>query len=192
MENIIRYDNDVSVIIDSDMFLLKGWSFSEFLGDFHLAALRQRRRHVRYIWNGLVVMRPAAIPGLNEMNWHGGYVDAVPVDVGGNLFHWMNKYADRLRFKHIYDSGAIEARADNLFLLPEEVRPLYRDEFCIQILEGAVVHYRKGSNYNQMGNDYHVQKSRFFENLINGCVSGRFSLMDFDYQWMRPCGMEGE
>lgn len=182
----IKFDDDLAVVIDSDMFLLAPFSFRTFVGDYHICAVKQRREHVKYLWNGIVFLNVPAIPLKDEMNWYHGTIEGVPTDVGGHLYHWLGATSGQLRLRNIDFSGDIASRYGNLFCLPKELRAQYREGFDFQIYGNAFFHYKRGSNWNRQSAVYHEQKSQLAIELIEGCIDGRYMLPAYDYAFKFP------
>ena len=77
-------------IIDSDMFLIKPFSISKFLNEFDIAAVDQfREPNIHYLWPGLVFINMKTIPNKQNINWKGGKINGIPVDTGGQTYHYV-------------------------------------------------------------------------------------------------------
>jgi hypothetical protein len=174
-----------SVLIDSDMFLLKPFSFADYLGPHALAGVPQRRGPVRYLWNGLVVIDHRRLPDIRELVWacsgsaaspyfpaqlyQDGMLCGQAVDVGGPLHFYLERHPE-VPVKHI-DMARITADARNVDLLPDAVRaeyaPFAREELASDLLAGgAFFHYRAGSNWNRMPVDMVAAKTRILRRLV--------------------------
>jgi hypothetical protein len=182
----IKRDRDISVIIDSDLFLLKRFSFREYTGDHHICAVKQRRGHVRYLWNGLVFLNVPDLPERDLMDWRHGVVEGVGTDVGGFLYSWLRTTSETLRLKNINYSGDISHRYGNMSCLPRELRSRYQDGFDFQIYENAFFHYKRGSNWDKRSSGHHEEKFRLARDLIDGCLGGRYTLPECEYAFKFP------
>ncbi|MDH8702281.1 hypothetical protein M2138_001641 [Dysgonomonadaceae bacterium PH5-43] len=145
-DNYIVNDESTTVIMDSDMFLLTPFNFTDFLGDNDIAGVINKRAHIWYPWNGLSIFS-GNLPDKNTMNFREGLIDGVYVDVSGNLYHYIQKHS-KLKVKNIYDGGFICSKNKNRHLLPDVLKERYEDVFLSQIFGQAFFHIRGGSNWN--------------------------------------------
>jgi hypothetical protein len=157
------------------MFLMRSFSIIEYLGTQHFAAVEQRRGHVAYFWNGLVFIDAENLPNRELMNWSCGVIDGHAVDTGGHLYYWLIR-TPQLRWRAISNTSKIGARHGNLHYLPSEVHGEYRDGFDFEIHAGAFLHYSRGSNWANEGDDYHAAKTAFLTRIIQGCIDGSLLL----------------
>jgi hypothetical protein len=87
---ISKEDNEnIIVIIDSDMFFSKEVSIKDLMSGYDIAFIPQYRKNdVFYIWNGFVII-DGSKNNLNEINWFCGKVNEQPVDVGGQTHFYL-------------------------------------------------------------------------------------------------------
>lgn len=196
MAEMIRQETEakVSVIIDSDMFPLRPLSFVTAVGEAEIAAVFQSRgrhgsdspaNHVHYLWNGLVIFNHAAGGDFSKIIWAcstclnspyypaavldaNGLIEGERVDVGGATHAYLR---ERHAVKFI-DWERVEAKRDNLHLIPEPLRLIYQpffhsvDAAADFLLNGAVFHYRAGSNWNHLREHLIKAKKVLLERLI--------------------------
>lgn len=194
IQNLIAPDRqaDISVIIDSDMFLAAPFSFSEFLGDFELVALPQRRGPVRYIWNGLVMLNHRTLQDLSQLSfhctgcrgicpevappaWQEGKILGQNVDVGGAAYFYFQSHP-ACRWKTLYSTHHITAERRNLHALPVDFLPHYDPAFCFELLEQSFLHYGSGSNWKGQSPEYHQRKTAALRSLLDGCFTGQYHI----------------
>jgi hypothetical protein len=170
----------IVVVIDSDMFLLKPFSVEQFLGDCHVAAMKARRAHVKYLWNGICFFNMATLPDPEQINWDHGLVDNVNTDVGGHIHYYLQRHP-QLRVRDIPTTWKIIARHANYFVLPEAIVAEYKDEYGYELYAEAFLHYTRGSNWDGQSRDHHEAKTRLTEKLIRGCIDGSLVMPDKSY-----------
>nr|MBA3815280.1 hypothetical protein [Parachlamydiaceae bacterium] len=99
--DVLGFDHDgIVMIIDADMFLIQPFNITEYLKDFQLAGVPQKRQHVNYIWNGLVFFNMNTLEDKTSIDFNCLKVEGVGVDVGGGLFHYFASHP-LLRFNSI-------------------------------------------------------------------------------------------
>lgn len=179
--NVVQYSlneyglahDDLVAIIDSDMFLVKEFSIRDYMAQQDLAGVHQARNNgVEYVWNGLLFFDMRTIPNKPLINFNCGEVNNTPVDVGGQMHHYLKQTPDaRVRFiqqdyvaNHsqksiptLLDMGFSHAMAEFIRANPPVVE-LYAD--------GAFVHYRAGTNWDRRSAGYHKSKTDILNELI--------------------------
>lgn len=147
LNNIISKDINkdvITLIMDSDMFFVKPVCIQDFLGSYHIAGVPQVREAYKYIWNGFFLINMISAPGIKEMNFYPGRINTVPVDVGGHLYYYLQKYTpDWLK---ISTTSIIDSKIGNTHLLPSH-KDSYQDYFQSEMIEDFIYHYRNGSNW---------------------------------------------
>lgn len=181
-DNYISEDNNnISFIIDSDMFIINKFNVQKYLGENDICADYDKRLHVNYIWNGLMIFSPK-LKNKKELNFSEGVVDGVITDVGGNLFYYIKKYNPKI--KHIENIGYIHSKNNNLHLLPQEIKYTYDDEFLCEFFEQTFFHYRAGSNWNNKSINFHNKKTAMLQELIKKSLSNDLTIpKNVDYKF---------
>lgn len=174
--NALQYSLDVMgfdhpgivLVIDSDMFLVKPFSVTEFLEGYDLAGIWQRRGHVDYILNWIVLMDMRRMPNKRTIDFNCGMVDGICVDVGGQTSNYFRSNP-RLCFKaigEIYfgENGAsrnIESLRQQC-LSKEQIVLIQSGIDNIQFFcpENQFFHYRSGTNWDAKSRRYHENKRR--------------------------------
>ena len=149
-DNYIAKESNISVIMDSDMFLLAPFNFTTFLEDNSIAGVINKRAHIWYPWNGLSFFA-GFLPQKNTLNFREGTINSISLDVSGNLHHYLQKHPE-VKVKAIYDSGFVCRKNENTHLLPEKLIERYEDSFLSQIFGQTFFHLRAGSNWNNSNN----------------------------------------
>jgi hypothetical protein len=119
-KNYISKNDCLSVIIDSDMFLIKDVSFVEMMEGYNFSYVPSYRltRNYKdendrgeiafvYPWNGIVMAKTSELPNASEMSWGWGYVNNIAVDVGGELYYYIEKYKDQVKTLYIDQWGLL-------------------------------------------------------------------------------------
>lgn len=167
--DVLGFDHDgIVVIIDADMFLIKPFSVVEYLNDYQLAGVPQKRQHVNYFWNGLVFFNMNTLPDKRSMSFNCQKVEGVAVDVGGGLYHYFKAHPELklspIGNEYINQWTHLSSRQEK----HEIVRLLYEMqpnniEFLINY---SFLHYRSGTNWDNRANDYHKTKTEILNEFI--------------------------
>lgn len=167
------YHNDIVMIIDSDMFMIKPFSPRTYLGDHDIAAVEQSRNYdkqwkkstvINYIWNGIILFNMPKLPNRNTMCFNCGIIDNTPVDAGGYM-HYYFKNNPSVTVKHINGSHYSENLSFPSFPLN-----ILNSKYVTNIelfLDDHIIHYRGGGNWDNKPKEYHEKKSKIFNNFIN-------------------------
>lgn len=155
-------ESDITVIIDSDIFLFSPFSISELLGDHLVAGIYQQRekkinrlvsRNHYYMWNALMIFNH------KKMNYNEFDISMIEglTDTGGKTNYFIKKYFNKIKWlKHTPGIGDSE-----LIIFSSDVKNIYDKSFGIQIIEDSFIHYYRGSNWDSKDNTYHERKTRF-------------------------------
>jgi hypothetical protein len=169
--NTLGFGHDgIVMIIDSDMFLVKEFSVQEFLDDFDIAGVPQAREHIEYIWIGLALLNMQTLPDKKTINFNCGKVDGIPVDAGGQTYHYLKNHPEVMRKlvdNQFYPSDFIVSEATH-----ENVKFLFSHD-CTNfefLLKNSFFHYRGGSNWNNQSPEYHEKKTAVLNAFIDKCL----------------------
>jgi hypothetical protein len=80
------------------MFLVSSLDAKSQLAGKDLAFIPQFRGaelQVEYPWNGVFLADLSSALPLHLMDWHPGFVESIPCDVGGQNFFWMRKHCSQ-------------------------------------------------------------------------------------------------
>jgi hypothetical protein len=168
--DILGFEHDGSVmIIDSDMFLIKDFSLIDYLGTHVLAGVPQKREHINYIWNGLLMLNMQTLPDKHTLNFNCKKIDDIPLDVGGHVYYYLQNHPT-LNLAYIdndYINGwdvlstqqSNNREAQLLFdLKPNNI------EF---LLNYTFLHYRSGTNWDYRTDNYHKSKTEILNEFVD-------------------------
>ena len=161
----MRWEKDtIHVIIDSDMFFINDISFNELLGDNDFAGVHQRREHLDYLWNGIMVFRGSELPDKNHVDFRLDTIDSVRTDCGGRTYFWLKRNPD-LKIRWIEHTRHNDVSKSEL--LPESVRAEYKSEYNFQFIEDFILHSRGGSNWNKDSENFLSDKNTYLDTFMD-------------------------
>lgn len=168
--NTIGYDHPgIVVLIDSDMFLIRETSIEKILEAHDLCGLIQSRKHITYLWIGLVFLRMPALPDKRSIDFNCGLIDGVGVDAGGQTYHYLQQQS---RVKLLWGNiNYLEGAREHFASLPGD-DPLKKFLNCNPdriefLMDYRFVHYGAGTNWDYKSTRYHDAKTRAFHEFIN-------------------------
>src|SRR3989338_2505349 len=188
--NVVQYSLDVMgfnhpglvVIIDSDMFPTKEFSFAQLMGERDLMGCLQCRNlknkiFVEYLWNGLVFFNMPTLPDKRSIDFNCGFVDRVAVDTGGQTHHYLKKYRSAISFFHLdtflfsvlserHFAGTLEPCFSHLIPLIEKHPPLSMEVYCDDIF----FHIRGGGLWETPHLEESYAKGRCVNDFINSLL----------------------
>lgn len=156
----------LSIIMDSDMFMIQPFSFINFIEDYEISAVKQKRGdNVKYIWNGIVIINHKTIQHLDELDFGYQIINGQHTDVGGNTHFFFQKYPNT-KLKNILHTSHIHPKNKNLKVLPKDLLLEYDIDFCCELYANSIFHYGRGSNWDGMPQNYHELKTEFLHKVI--------------------------
>jgi len=177
---------DISVILDSDMFFIKPFSISEYLGEYELAAIKQIRKHVNYIWNGIVFINHRTIKNIEELDFSIKTIDGVPTDVGGSTYFYF-KNNPNCKLRNILHTSHIHPKNKNLHVIPHSLLDDYNIDYCFELIENSILHYGRGSNWDNNIQSYHFGKTLFLDKVLDVIYSDYTQWPDSEYVFDFDC-----
>ena len=183
--NVVQYSlnemglkhDDVVAIIDSDMFLVKEFSIRNFMKNIDLAGLPQERpTGVNYIWNGLVFFDMKTLPNKELVDFNCGQVNHIPVDVGGQMHHYLKKANAKVRyFQQDYVAKNAHKSDEELASMGFEkpmITFIHANPSAVELYEyGTFIHYRSGTNWDGKPAQYHHSKTEILNQLVADLLS---------------------
>lgn len=201
--NAIQYSFDsfafnhdgIVAVIDSDMFLIRDFSITDYLKDNDISAVAQWRGSngiITYLWNGIMFFNMNTLPNKESLNFNCGSIEGNHTDTGGYTYYYlkenpeakilyMRDQLDMTDGDFIVNSYELEGRE---YLSEEEVYNLVKGNApllkLIQaqpddiqfFLNFAILHYRRAGNYNAKSNEYHKKKTSILNNFITDiCIN---------------------
>ncbi len=183
--NVVQYSldeigfkhDDIVVIVDSDLFLIKELDIREYMKDYVVSAVDQARGHVHYLWNCLVFLDVPQLPEKELFNFNCGKVDNISTDVGGHLYYYFKKYS-HLPIKYITQWHLQEHSAEVTAKLVKKDLTRKTLSFLddpipdsIFMLDATFLHYQNGTNWNNNDPDYHKKKFKKLKKFIEHIIS---------------------
>jgi hypothetical protein len=168
IDKYISQDREcISAIIDSDLFLMRSFSFEGCLGNYDIAGLSQARdagtEIIEYIWNAFMIISPTA-PNITKLKMWPGTLNHAHSDVGAcSYFYFL--YND-VKWKKLPSTGIITEHPQVMELIPERVRNEYDLSYQMEVLEGSWIHLRGGSNWNYQPKELYDNKQNFIKKLV--------------------------
>jgi hypothetical protein len=101
--NVVQYSldtlgfdhDDIVVLLESDVFLVKKFSVREMLNGYDLAGRvlspnsRTGDGRIKYIWHGLAFLDMRRLPNKHTLNFNCGRVENTPIDGGGHSYYYL-------------------------------------------------------------------------------------------------------
>jgi hypothetical protein len=163
-------DENISVIMDSDLFLMKDFSFTSFMDGWNIAGIPQSRDAVyeiiEYLWNCLVIIHPSA-PNKRSLHMGCGTIMHGACDVGGMSYFYLRANPE-LKWRRIPTTGVILDHPEVWALLPEKIRSEYDLDFGMEIIEGSWLHFRGGSRWDNKKKEFYEAKEAFINKMVWG------------------------
>ncbi len=176
-----NYQNTLCSIIDSDMFFINQFSVQQYMDGYNIAAVKQKRGNVNYLWNGIMFFDISKLPSIDTMDFMYGRINGFATDVGGRLYYWINENADKIKLRNIKHTSHIYHANGNMNCIPPQYVLTYNQDYKIEIYEKAILHYGSGSNWKKDPEAYHLNKSAFVFNWIDEAIAEKVKLPDYDF-----------
>lgn len=171
LQNFIKKDEDdvdINILIDSDVFAYKPFSFYKLLNNKYLAGMYQQSNEHEYI--AAIFMMINGKIDLGDFSFYSGYGDT-----GAGVQYLMNKYNTIPEYlKH---TAQIDIESDYIFRCENEYP--YKDIYRIQFIADSFIHYYRGSNWQESDVNYHNEKFNFLLNFLNNHESYCLNLDEF-------------
>jgi len=164
-----NYPNCVVLLLDSDMLLIEPFDPVQYIEGYTLAGLMQKKGHVTYPWNGLMLFNMPEILRLGgDLDFSADPVEGCAVDTAGHLYYFVHRPGVRLRETDPGMAPQYPARYKDIDLHDPELTNGYLIELHC---EGRFLHYRSASNWFIDGewrrsSDPLAQKTRVFLQMI--------------------------
>jgi hypothetical protein len=165
-DNIIKieYADDLILILDHDMFMIKELDLIEYFGDNDILGRHQNRGTVEYVWPGLVMFKYQSIKNINFNFYPGVYFDQV-LDTGGGTSYILNN--QNIKYKPTDCEYPSSYKGINL--LDEKINLGYGFELH---LNGSFLHFRNAcgwhNNMTIVPNDH--DKKEVLEYILSNVV----------------------
>lgn len=169
-DNIIRKNhlNDIVFFCDSDMFLVDEFSISEYMDNVVIAGCPQIRKHVYYIWNGIMFFNMPMISKIDKnIDFSDGIVEGELTDVGGCTHYFFERNNVKMKETDVQ----YPTHFNDIELQNEEVTKGYNFELH---LDGKFLHYRAATNWHstwKSSEDPLSQKTQIFNQIIRSILN---------------------
>jgi hypothetical protein len=147
--------NNITVIMDSDIFAFKKFSFIEILNNKKVCGLYQQRDQNEYFsaiftlfYNNIDISRFSFFNGIG--------------DTGSGTFTLMKENECEL-VKH---TAAIDLESDYIFR-SSNINPPYKEKYKCQFIHDCFIHYYRGSNWAESDPNYHDEKLKFVLSFLS-------------------------
>lgn len=216
--NVVQYSldmygfehDDIIMLVDSDIFLVKEFSIRQFMEGYHLTGFlknccsdtftaqhRTKKPHLNHIWIGLVGINMKTAPQKEVINFNCGFLKNKKLDAGGYTnYYLMNtkglavKPIERTCLRELICENCNKNQTlfcthNSAFLLNkghskefirfiQDTPILYgKNQFRNSefFLDFTFVHYRAGSNYNNVNDSFTKAKTKAFDTFIAHLLS---------------------
>jgi hypothetical protein len=158
--NEVGFKHDgIVALFDSDLFLVRDFSISEYTKGYDLAGLPQPRNDISYIWIGLAFLDMRTMPNKTTIDFNCGRVGNQPVDAGGQTYYYL-KNNPQLRVNFF---------ANNFI---QGFHFIYGQTCTVNLDDNAVFfHYYAGTNWTNYAATYHNNKTALVNKFIDQLLS---------------------
>lgn len=164
---------DLVLLLDSDVFFISEVGVGQTLEGYDIAAVPQGRLGktgpVQYVWVGAVFMDMRTLPDANSINFYPGEIDGARVDVGGHTHCYLQSHPE-VRWRRLSHTSVIRIGSPAMDSLPECARDTYKDEYASEVLDGSMLHYRVGSNWEHAPQSIVDAKSAWLFGSLDGVL----------------------
>ncbi len=187
--NTLGFDhNDIVVLLDSDLFLVKPLSVREFLHGYDLGGSKKGNGNVSFLWHGLAFLDMRSMPNKQTLTFNCGQINGHPIDAGGYSYFYLRDNPDlKTRwFGEIHSSSlrCDSCKKSDYSLCTHNTSKLQQEGFNekqIAFLQSAInveffykntfLHYRGGSNWDNKKHHYHKMKTKALNTYINAILN---------------------
>ena len=171
LQNYIKKDNTpdlINLIIDSDVFPYKSFSFIKLLNNKELSGIYQQRNEYDYI--SAIFMLIDSKLDLTDFTFYSGNGDT-----GAGVQFLMNKF--NIIPEYLNHTAQIDIESDYIFRCDNKYP--YKDKYRIQFIGDSFIHYYRGSNWQESDINYHTEKFIFLTNFLNDYESYCLNLDEY-------------
>ena len=165
-DNFIVNSDDISIILDHDIFLIK--EFSPDLSYDITGIMQGRGEHIRYFHPGFMVINNT-LKDKETVSFKGEVIDGHTCDSGGNTYRYIQNHPNlKIRYLNLVN---ICAEHENLNIIPEQFRDGYELTKPFQILDNFAIHCLDGSNWSWADKDLMIKKKQRLYNVLDYYLS---------------------
>lgn len=194
--NVVQYSldtlgffhDDIVMILDSDLFLIKEFSIKDYLNSHDIGGVLQLRykdgiASIRYLWIGLAFLNMATMPNKSTINFNCGRVDGIPVDAGGQTHYYLQNnpiakvnYFNQMLFDDLKCDFCKQNQYTSCLHIANILKELGLNDPLITLVQTGVsmeifldahfIHYRGGSNWDYQSPNFHANKTKHLTDFI--------------------------
>lgn len=190
--NVVQYSldllgfnhDDILILLDSDVFLVKPFSFREFLKGYELGGFKLGNGYIEYLWHGLAFLNMGTMPNKRTLNFNCGKVEGRSVDAGGHSYYYLKNNPEvKAHYVDYHYSGELrcnECKRAEVFCCLHNANELVKIGFDapqIEFLQSAYnvefycnnsfLHYRGGTNWDHQSQEYHNRKTAALQKYLS-------------------------
>ena len=173
-----EYMDDIVVMLDSDMFMVRDFSFHDLVNGFSFAGLPQYRGPIKYYFMGFLVLNMPQLPNPSRLNLFCGIVRGHNVDSGGMIWHYVNENPG-IKINDVVHTSHINSSNNNLHCLPDLVREKYNEDYKIEILQSSFLHYGGASTRNDPITN--MEKMNFLKWILDQTGNDTIKMPEIQY-----------
>lgn len=178
--------SDYSIVMDSDMFFYNKIDFEILLTGNDVAAIYHQRQkkilgftkyNFEYLWVGFMVFSH------KNFDWSSIRFDPIEhiCDVGGMTWYFLKeKQKAGLKVKWLNHTPDITIEYKEIF--PEPLWRFYKKEMGFQIIEDSIIHYYRGSNWDNNLKKFIDSKHVFLKEFLK-LMKGRSLDLHLSYYY---------
>lgn len=156
--SIMRGRSGLALLADHDVFQIKPFDWASAMAEASFCGIGQQKKHITYLWPGLLGMNRDAIPRYESLNLDCIENDGVNTDTGGGLWDYLQDNPS-VRVAHV---GSTNNRMNPLHLDDPDGVGL-SPEFDFELIaDGAFLHYGRGSNWDSSDGSFMQRKDAEF------------------------------
>lgn len=150
---------EIIVVMDSDVFPYKDFTFKSILEDNLAAGIYQQRQdtQIEYLCAIFTLISNKANISDIDFSWK------TYTDTGGMTDDWIKKH--NITPKWVKHTAAIDIETDYIFPTPHTEFP-YKQEYRSQFIEDTFIHYYRGCNWDEQNPEYHNNKFQFVKYFL--------------------------
>jgi len=183
--NTLGFDNDdIVVLLDSDIFLVKPLCIREYLAGYDLGGQQSSNGSVTYLWHGLAYLDMRTMPNRRTLNFNCGRVNNRPIDAGGHSYYYIQNNSNaKICWSYSYHTGSFRCsacRPDDFIICTHNTQRLKELQFDddqiwlfqhihnVEFCQGTTfLHYRGGTNWNRQHPSYHQRKTEALQHYLD-------------------------
>lgn len=160
--------SDIVFWTDSDMFLIDNFDILNYMSDCVISGLPQIRKHIKYMWNGLMFFNMPKLLKLDpNIRFNVDFIDGEHLDTGGETYRYFKK--NNLEMKET--DVQYPSEYNNIELQNQEITKGYNFELH---LNGKFLHYRAATNWHtnwRSSTDPLSNKTKIFNTIVQDILN---------------------